>query len=399
VTQRDARARELPVSGHRHPDEAPMDASDLLDWNDSTKYRVLADSIDEGFCVIESLAEPDGTPVDYRFLEINRAFERQTGLIDAIGRTVLELAPTHERFWIETYAHVASTGESLRFEHTADALGRFYDVFAFRIGDPAGRRVGILFNDVSERAATRRALQLANQRKDEFMAVLAHELRNPLAPMRFALELMRRLPDSPDAMERARGILERQVRHMTALVGDLTDLGRIARGTVSMDASLIDLREVVRHAVEVAHPVMVAREHALSVSVPETPVQVHGDAHRLAQAVSNLLVNAAKYTVNGGRVALVLDGDDSAAVIDVSDTGIGIAPERLDDVFEMFTQLPVGHAHAQGGLGIGLALVKQIVEMHGGTVQAISAGTGAGSRFSVRLPVTRPGTPPAPSGR
>ncbi|WP_084267869.1 hybrid sensor histidine kinase/response regulator [Azohydromonas lata] len=369
------------------PDLTPGDADRPLPWNAQAKYQTLFESIDEGFCVVEVLFDDDARPADYRFLEVNPSFERQTGLINAVGQHMRDLAPDHEEHWFELYGEVARSGRPIRFERQAEALGRWYDVYAFRVGEPAQHLVAILFHDVSERKRIERQLQEADRRKDEFLAILAHELRNPLAPLRNGLEILKVAKGDAAMVERMRLIMERQVDHMVALVDDLMDVSRISRGLVSMQRRRLDLASIVRHAIEAAEPTLRQREHELVVHLPADEVHVDADAARMAQALANLLVNAAKYTDPGGRVSLSVKKDEREAVICVSDNGIGIEAEMLERVFELFTQAEPGRRLAQGGLGIGLALVKHIVSMHDGSVQAHSAGLGNGSELTVRLPL------------
>ena len=377
------------------PAGQPSSAEARRPWNERTRYRTLADSIDEGFCVVEMLFDDQGRAADYRFLEVNPSFGRQTGLVDPLGRRMRELAPAHEEFWFQTYGAVARGGESVRFEHRALALERVFDVFAFRVGAPRRHRVAILFSDISEKVQAREALALADRRKDEFMAVLAHELRGPLAPMTHALRILRLGAATAEATARALDILERQVAHMTALVEDLTDVGRIARGQVEVDRRLLDLARVAAQAVETAQPALDAAGQRLSVDWPAAPLQVLGNPRRLVQAIANLLFNAAKFTPRAGRVALAVRADGAQALVTVTDSGIGIAPEHLERVFGMFEQVRGERAGgSDSGLGIGLALVRQIVEMHGGTVRARSAGPGAGSRFEIRIPLAAPAQAP-----
>jgi signal transduction histidine kinase len=356
-------------------------------WSSEHKYRTLFDSIDEGFCVIEMLFDGQERPVDYRFIEINPSFERQTGLSNALGRCISELAPGHETHWYEIYGEVARTGRSVRFENRAEALSRWFDVYAFRVGEPEQHLVAVLFNDVSERKLAELALQHASRRKDEFIAILAHELRNPLAPMRNALEVMKRAPNDPGVVERSREMMERQVDHMVTLVDDLMDVSRITRGLVELDRRPVDLALIVRQAMDAAEPAIRQRKHTLSVQLPTEQVHVLADTVRLTQALSNLLTNAAKYTPLGGQLSITVQTEGGEAVITVADNGIGIPPDMLEQVFELFTQTQHSRALVQGGLGIGLSIVKQVVMLHGGSVTAHSDGPGRGSQFRARLPL------------
>jgi signal transduction histidine kinase len=358
------------------------------------RFRRLFDSIDQGFCILQLVFDAHGQPVDYVFREVNAAFVQQTGLADAVGQRMRALAPGHEQFWFDTYGRIARSGRPERFEHVATALDRWYEVYAFRIGEPGQDLVAALFNDVSERKRGEQALQEADRNKDEFLAILAHELRNPLAPLRTALQIMKLARGDAEVTERARVMMERQVEHMVSLVDDLMDVSRISRGLVRIERRRVDLTAIARHAVEATESAVRQREHELDLQLPDDAVCVEADAMRMTQALSNLLLNAAKYTPRGGRLSLTVRKQDGSALACVADNGIGIPPEMLRRVFDLFTQVGNARSMAQGGLGIGLAIVKQIVAMHDGSVQAESGGPGQGSRFTVRLPLAA-GTPAA----
>ncbi|WP_158290160.1 ATP-binding protein [Ramlibacter sp. WS9] len=501
------------------------------------RYRSLFSSIDEGFCIIEVLFDERRRPQDYRFCEVNPSFEQQTGLVDAKGKTMRELAPAHEAHWFEIYGRVAETGESIRFENEAKALNRWFDVFAFRMQEEDGPRVAVLFKDITERkrlsetlrrsehaateaarraeaerqrldavlqaapvgivvseangaillsnAAHRRlwgahpdpwnvdqfrqwkgwwadhserhgrplgarewttarilsgeenprdivtiesfdvppvrrtvlmtgapikdgqggivgavvaqmdisdrikseeALLQADRRKDEFLAMLAHELRNPLAPIAAAADLlgMGRLDDTQ--IGQTSNVIRRQVKHMTGLVDDLLDVSRVTRGLVQLDKARLDAKRILFEAVEQVRPLIEARRHRLAVHTPPESTFVLGDVKRLVQVVANLLNNAAKYTPPGGDIALSMEAEAGQIKIAVSDNGVGMAPELQDRAFELFAQAARSPDRSQGGLGIGLALVKSLVALHGGSIAVHSAGVGQGSRFEVCLP-------------
>jgi signal transduction histidine kinase/CheY-like chemotaxis protein len=365
------------------------------------RYHTLFDSIDEGYCVIRMLFDAQGKGCDYVFLEINQAFERHTGLKDAVGRAMTELAPGHETWWYEVYGEIAKTGESRRFDHAAAVLHRHYDVYAFRIGAPEDFHVAVLFTDVTERKRHELELQQANQRKDEFLAVLAHELRNPLAPVRSALSVLQLSQGDPNAVAAVLPMLQRQVDHMVRLVDDLLEVSRISGGKVELRPEAVELATALHGAVETCRPLLDARHHRLVLDLPGQILTVRADPVRLTQVIANLLNNAAKYTDQGGRIGLRIERDGSDALIVVEDNGRGIDAEMLPRIFELFTQVPQTSSMAQGGIGIGLTLVRSLVEMQGGTVEAQSAGLGQGSTFTVRLPLllappVRP-APPAPA--
>ncbi len=226
----------------------------------------------------------------------------------------------------------------------------------------------------------------ADRRKDEFLATLAHELRNPLAPIRNALHLLKIAPDKVST-ERVHGMLDRQVQHMVRLLDELLEVSRISRGVIELQRRRLDLASVVGDAVEASRPAIEQGRHALVVELPPDPVCVDGDSMRLAQVLSNLLNNAARYTDPGGRIVLTLRRVDSQASVEVRDTGIGIASDQLAGVFAMFGQVDRNAPRSQGGLGIGLALAQHLAQMHGGRVQAASDGPGLGSRFTLLLPL------------
>lgn len=256
------------------------------------------------------------------------------------------------------------------------------------IHDASGKLLGAInvLVDISERKAAEKALSEAGKRKDEFLATLAHELRNPLAPIRNAVEYLRLKGPVESDLQWAMDVIARQLEHMTRLVDDLLDVSRIARGKLELRRQRVDLMEIVRAAEETSRPIIEARDQRLTISAPSRPIYLEADAARLAQAISNLLNNAAKYTEPGGDILLVAGMRDASIVITVKDTGVGIPQEMLPHIFDMFMQVNRSRDRAQGGLGIGLTLVKRLVESHGGSIEAHSDGPGNGSEFIIRLP-------------
>jgi signal transduction histidine kinase len=261
---------------------------------------------------------------------------------------------------------------------------------------PSGRTFETADLDDAEALASRAAVALdnaklyqdvqhADRQKNEFLSMLAHELRNPLAPIRNAVEVLRRQGSNRSGLAWARDVIDRQVGHMVRLVDDLLDLSRITRGKIRLRPEPIEIADIVSHAVEASRPVIEARRHRLDVSLPTESLWVSGDAARLSQVLTNLLNNAAKYTPEGGYIWLSALREDNDMVIRVRDTGVGIPGEMLDTVFDLFTQVDRSLERSEGGLGIGLTLVRRLVEMHGGSVSATSEGVGRGSEFTVRL--------------
>jgi PAS domain S-box-containing protein len=488
------------------------------------RYRTLFASVDQGFCVIDMVHDDAGKPCDYRFVEVNPAFEAQTGLRHATGRTIRELAPDHEQVWFERYGEVARTGEAVTFTSEAKALGRWFEVHAFRLNDGA-RQVGVLFKDVTEQRRHDQALRegeqqyrqlvhalsaavyttdvqgrvqlwneaavdlwgrtpeigrdlwsgaakifrpdgsplpldacpmavavkegrpvlgeeiiierpngtrrhvapfpqvlrdtsgaitgavnmlmditqhkllentlmsVANEllendkRKNEFLAMLAHELRNPLAPLRFGLEVLHEMGGAEAGMLEVQGMMQRQVEHMVRLVDDLLDVGRVSSGKITLRKERVDLRLLLRQVAEATQLTMEDLGQHLSVVLPEGPLPVHGDPARLAQVVGNLLNNASKFSERYGEVELSATVQDGHVLVRVKDHGIGLGAEEIPRIFDLFVQVDSTVERSTTGLGIGLTLVKNLVQMHGGTVEVRSEGHGKGSSFTVSLPL------------
>jgi PAS domain S-box-containing protein len=363
------------------------------------RYRTLFDSIDAGFCVIEMIYDAQGRPYDYRFLEVNPAFERQTGMVDPTSKTMREHIPNHEDDWFEIYGRVAETGEPVRFVNEAKMLGRWFELYAFRVGDAESRRVGVLFNDITERVLAQRSLEQEGRRKDEFLATLAHELRNPLAPIRNAVSLLQLRSDADEELRQVGSLLDRQVTQLARLVDDLLDVSRITFGKVNLQRAAIDLRDAARDAVAASQPLFSVKSQQVSLALGDEPVWIDGDRVRLAQVLANLLNNAARYTPPKGRIVLRIHASGAEACITVEDDGIGIEPADLERVFEPFAQVHKRDAAMPGGIGIGLALARALIELHGGRIRAESAGRGAGSRFVVSLPRIEQAKPAAESAR
>lgn len=253
-----------------------------------------------------------------------------------------------------------------------------------------------LVRDITERKRMENALKEADRRKDEFVATLAHELRNPLAPIRSAVEILD-LQGSPNpTLQAARDIIARQVQHMVRLIDDLLDISRISRGKLELRRQRVALAAVVEEAIETARPHL---GHELTVSLPSEPIELYADRVRLTEVFANLLNNAGKYTAKGGSISLTAERVGAEVVVTVKDTGIGIPPEHVPRLFEMFSQVAPALERSQSGLGIGLALSRGLVEMHGGAIEARSEGIGKGSEFIVRLPVLAEGAVTEPERR
>jgi len=359
------------------------------------RYRTLFDSMDQAFCVVDLHVGEDGEPAGWTFLETNAAFAAHSGLADVAGKTHSLPSAPHV-WWLDSVNKVVREGGDLRFERYVQGLGRWLDVYLTRIGGEGSTKVAALFRDITERKTAEEQLRRfagdleeADRRKTDFLATLAHELRNPLAPIRSGLGVMRLNRDASPALARVREMMERQVTHMVHLIDDLLDVARISGGKLNLRKSRVALGPILASAVETSLPLIESARHELAVEAPDGELFVDADATRIAQVVANLLNNAAKYTPPGGHITLALRREGFDAVIVVSDTGVGIPDHALHSVFDMFSQVGSESERSQGGLGIGLSLVRQLVQMHGGSVTAESAGPGAGSRFTVRLPLLR----------
>ena len=293
------------------------------------------------------------------------------------------------------------SGESVEFEarhRRHDGTYRWFITRAVPWRDIEGQVVSWfgITTDIDDHKALEEQLRLTDRRKDEFLATLAHELRNPLAPLQNALHILRLDPAGGDAGRSALAIMERQMQQMVRLVDDLLDVSRITRGRLELRREITRFDALVADAVETVRPLLASLGHQLDVQLPDEQLLLDADPHRLAQVFANLLNNAAKYTDPGGRIALHAKHAGNEIVITVTDSGIGIAPELASQIFDVFVQADTALERSRGGLGIGLTLVRSLVEMHGGTVAVRSDGLGKGSEFTVRLPLaaaTRPALP------
>ncbi|KRG43686.1 histidine kinase [Stenotrophomonas panacihumi] len=492
---------------------------------DDGVHREIFENVDAGFSLVKVVFE-DGQPVDYVFLEVNAAFERFTGLQDAVGRSMRELRPQHEEEWYQRYGEIARTGRRMRFELQARALGRWYSVDAFRIGEAAAHQVAILFIDITERkrierelaesearfsaladglpmpvwvldvsgvmrfvnsaygdyfgldissgvvsawsellhpedlpvfqfelaealaqqrgmralvrarrhdgrwrwmemSATprysadgrfiglagsspdvteRREIELAREQlleseriargeaesmarlKDEFLATLSHELRTPLTTILGWSELLLQRVGEGDQNFKGLSVIASSARAQKRLISDMLDLSSMLLGKVQLEVETLDLAEVLRESIGAQDLVAEGKDQTVTLSVPETPCLVLGDGTRLQQVFWNLLSNAIKFTPAHGSIDVKVSREDNHFVVAIQDSGDGIAPEFLPHLFGRFRQADGTTTRKHGGLGLGLAIVQQLVEMHGGQVSASSAGRGCGATFRVRLP-------------
>jgi PAS domain S-box-containing protein len=343
--------------------------------------------------------------LEHRFIYANETLLKMWGKAwdEAIGKTCLELgyAPWHASMHDREIEQVKATRQPIRGEVPFHGTfgRRDYDYIFVPVINDAGEveAVAGTTRDVTDRKASEEALRDADRKKDDFIALLAHELRNPLAPIRNGLQVLRLASNDPETAARARAMMERQLNHMVRLIDDLLDISRITRNKMELRLARVPLADLVTHAVETAGPAIREPGHTLTVDLPAAPIHIDADLTRMGQVLSNLLTNSAKYTPPGGHIRLTARRDAGQVVIDVADNGLGIPAESLPHIFDMFNQVDRINERSTGGLGIGLALVKGLVEMHGGSV-SVESTLGAGSTFTVRLPAAEPAPAlPAPA--
>ncbi len=359
-----------------------------------------------------------------RFRQLTENIADVFWIVDPIAQQLLYISPAYEKLWARTlpqpqeslYAWLDDVHPQDRERvHSAFEVllnfGNYEEEYRLQLADGSERwlrdrgfavqnerginyRVARISQDITAQKIAEQALQQAALRKDEFLATLAHELRNPLAPMRTAVELMRMQPASTEISSQAREIMTRQINHLVRLVDDLLDVSRITEGKLALRCENVELKSIVDVALEINASLIKAQGQQLSVQLPTENVWLNVDSVRLSQVIGNLLHNAAKYTPPHGTISLLAevqrDKERDKLKIIVTDNGIGIAADQIESIFEMFTQATRGDNLRSEGLGVGLSLVKRLVNLHGGTVHAHSAGLGLGSRFTIELPIPTP---------
>jgi signal transduction histidine kinase len=366
------------------------------------RFRSLFQSMDEGFALCEMIHDDRGHPMDFRYLAVNSAFSRLTGLpVDQVwGRTVKQVLPGIESHWIEAFGRVVQTGVAEQIENGVAELDKEFEAHAWRVGPG---RFAVVFTDVSERKFAVKVLQESEARsraaaetlrevdrnKNQFLAVLSHELRNPLAPIANSLYILERAVPGDEQARRAQAVIGRQVGQLSRLVDDLLDATRISRNKLTLQKKRLELNQLVRRTLADHSAEFEKNQVRVEGYFAPGPVFVEGDGNRLAQVIGNLLQNAAKFTGAGGRtqVSVSTDSEAQRAVVRVADTGVGMSPEMLARLFQPFAQADTTLDRSKGGLGLGLALARGLVEFHGGTITAHSAGPGQGAEFVVSLPL------------
>lgn len=363
-------------------------AEEAQRWSE-IQYQTLFDSIDEGFCVIEVLFNRQEQPVDFRYLEVNAAFERQTGIKNAQGRLMREIAPKHEEYWFQIYGKIALTGEPMRFENRAEQLNQVYDVYAFRTGEPEQKKVAVLFNSIKER-------KRLEQLKDDFISIASHELKTPLTSIRayaeFLLEEFYRTGDTGSASLLQK--LDTQINRLTQLVHDMFDTTQISEGKMNLRLARFDLGELIEEQVAVLQHL--SDRHRL-VYHPCGPTWVKADRDRIGQVLTNLVANAVKYSPKGGNVTLHCETEEGNKIaVHVQDKGIGIPAEQQEKVFDRFFRINNKNTETLPGIGLGLYITAGIIRRHGGTIRVESkVNEGSVFVFTLATDINIPAVPEA----
>jgi signal transduction histidine kinase len=380
------------------------------------RYRALFESMDQGFCILEVIFDGQERPVDYRFLEVNPAFEEQSGLRNAVGHTAHELVPGLESQWIEVYGHVARTGEARRFVDHSEPMGRSFDVYALRIGGPAERRVALLFTDITQstQAAEERERLLeererllraehkaraeaehANRAKMDFLSAMSHELRTPLNAIAGYVDLLD-LGIHGELNAEQREALTRVAanqRHLLTLINDVLAFAKVEAGRVELDVRPLDAGELLKGVEPLVAPLAQARGIELSLRTGDEKLTLLGDQERVRQILLNLLSNAIKFTPQRGAIQRSCSGDADWVYLRVADNGPGIAAEEHERIFDPFQQLGRRLNRPQDGVGLGLAISRDLARAMGGDL-SVRSEPGQGSEFTLRLPRPLTDQPP-----
>jgi len=396
---KDGTLRHVVISSNAHFEDGRF-VNTRCFTRDVTQQRLLEAALRETRTNLAAIVESSddaiiGIDLQGRVNSWNSGAERVYGYTreEIIGRPIMLVIPEELYFEETEIFEKVRSGQAVRHYETVrmrkDGTRVDVSLTVSAIRDDQGRLVGVskVARDIGERKRAEREAAEAARRKDEFLAILAHELRNPLAPIRYALDIAKQANASADVRQRAEEVITRQIDQMARLLDDLLDVSRIARGQVALRRKWVDLTSVVGLAIDAARPLLDAKGHNLSIELPRETLRLNADPVRLTQILTNLLTNAAKYTDREGDIQLCARREGEEVVLSVRDNGMGIDPEMMPRMFTLFAQASPALQRSEGGLGVGLALVKGFVEMHGGRIDARSEGPGRGSEFVVRLPI------------
>ena len=366
------------LQGARLRDETSRsEARELAEQQAMAERAILLESITDAFYALDG---------EFRFTYVNRrALDHFSATRESLlGKVLWDVVSLENRaIFQQQYQRALHQQCSVAFETVSPLTGRWVEVRAY----PARQRLAVYFRDVTARKRAEERVREVDRRKSEFLAILGHELRNPLAALRYGLHILERSSPPDPTMTSTLSMMDRQMSHLVRLVDDLLDVSRITRGKLELRRQKIFLAEVLERAVDASRSLIDAQHHQMIIDLRARDLLVDGDPDRLEQVFGNLLSNSAKYTKGGGRITVTLERDRTEALVTVQDNGIGIPPSALDQVFDMFSQVRVSEGNTTDGLGIGLSLVRTLVQLHGGSVGASSEGLGTGSRFTVRLPI------------
>jgi PAS domain S-box-containing protein len=380
-TERELRAyiASMLHGAHMRKEAAKREAREEVERQALADRAELLESITDAFYALDG---------EYHFTYVNqRALDHFGATREALlGKALWDVFPVlRGTVFQKEYEHALREQCTVAFEAVSPLNGRWLDVRAYR----TRHGLAVYFRDITHRKRTEEQLRQADRRKSEFLAVLSHELRNPLGALRNGLQILQQRTDRDAAVSATVSMMGRQMTQLMRLVDDLLDVSRIAQGKLELRRRRVILADVLGNAIESSRAFIEAQGQQLSVDLRVDDLVVDGDPDRLAQVFSNLLCNSARYTHSGGCITVTLERENAEAVVAVQDNGVGLPTGSLEHIFDLFSQVRSSHTHATGGLGIGLSLVRRLVQMHGGTVRASSEGPGTGSRFTVRLPVDK----------
>ena len=342
------------------------------------KYRTLFESIDEGFCIIEMLFDAAEQPIDYRFVDMNPAFERQTGILNGKGKTIRQIAPQHEQHWLDTYGQVATTGQPVRFQNKAKALNRHYDAYAFKFGSKEEKKVAVLFKDITQQKAM-------EQQREEFLGIASHELKTPVTSIKAYAEILQEIfqETGDNGSTAMMSKLNTQVDRLSNLIRTLLDTTRLAEGHLQLKQENFDLNSLIAEKAEELQ--RLTTRHRIYWQHPKVDNRISADKEKIGQVLTNLLSNAIKYSPKGGDVCINCQNEANQVVINVQDCGLGITEEMQARIFDRFYRVSHSQTSTISGLGLGLYITAGIVQQHGGTIR-VKSQPGRGSVFSFALP-------------